>query len=214
MAEIVVFGAAGKLGTRVIAEAANRGGHQITAVVSDTPPAQQWPAVVRVTVGDAADRKSAAELAAGADVLISVVGGPDKSIYLRVAQNLVETLAAIGSGAPRVLHSGGGGSLLSADGKRYVDQPGFPKAARPDSLGQAAALDFYRTSKGAIWTYLSPPPGNFAPGERRGTYRIGTDYPVFDAIGGFGISYEDYAVALVDEIENSRFVNTRFTVGY
>ena len=65
-----------------------------------------------------------------------------------------------------------------------------------------------------MWTYMSPPPGNFAPGERRGTYRTGRDHPVVDVTGGFGISYEDYALALLDEIENRSFLNMRFTVGY
>ncbi len=214
MAKIVVFGAAGKLGSRVVAEAANRSRHQITAVVRDTPSDHMWPDAIRAAVGDPADDASAAELAIEADALICVVGGHDKSIYLRAARNLVSTVAGMGVAAPRILHSGGGGSLLDADGNRYVDKPGFPVAALPDSLGQSAALDYYRTRKDATWTYMSPPPNNFAPGERRGTYRTGRDHPVVDATGGFGISYEDYAVALIDEIENGRFLNMRFTVGY
>jgi hypothetical protein len=214
MVKIVVFGATGKLGSRVVAEAANRSRHQITAVVRDMPSDHMWSDGIRVTVGDAADHASVAELAVDADALICVVGGPDKSIYLRAAQNLVATVAGMGVAAPRILHSGGGRSLLDADGNRYVDKPGFPEAALPDSLGQSAALDYYRTRKDATWTYMSPPPNNFAPGERRATYRTGHDYPVFDSTDGFGISYEDYAMALVDEIENGRFLNMRFTVGY
>lgn len=106
------------------------------------------------------------------------------------------------------------GSLLNADGIRFVDAPGFPGEFRAEVLGQAAALDFYRASAGVRWTYLSPPPGNFAPGERLGHYRTGAEHPVTDDQGHYGISYEDYSIALIDEIENPAHLNMRFTVGY
>ncbi len=82
------------------------------------------------------------------------------------------------------------------------------------AVGGAAALDFYRNSHGVTWTYMSPPPGRFAPGERLGHYRTGTDWPVVDREGNARISHEDYAVALVDEIESPSHLNARFTVGY
>lgn len=107
----------------------------------------------------------------------------------------------------------GGGSLLDAHGTRFVDAPGFPEALRPEMLGQAAALDYYRTISDVDWVYMSPPPGNFEPGIRTGRYCIGGDHPVVDAKGRFGISYEDYAVALVDEIDHPRHHRERFTVG-
>jgi uncharacterized protein len=80
--------------------------------------------------------------------------------------------------------------------------------------GQAAALEVYGASTDVRWTYVSPPPGHFAPGERTGKYRTGLDHPVVASDGSMRLSYEDYAVAIVDEIEHPRFIGKRFTVGY
>ena len=104
--------------------------------------------------------------------------------------------------------------MLNAEGVRLVDTPDFPNHLRDEVLGQAAALDFYRTSRGVTWTYMSPPPGSFSPGERLGHYRTGTEWPVVDENGVAKISYEDYAMAIIDEIESPSFLNARFTVGY
>ena len=108
-------------------------------------------------------------------------------------------MASLGTEGPRIIHSGASGSLLNAGNIRFVDTPDFAtgplpaaeptvKEFRDEALGQAAALDYYRTTQGVTWTYLSPPPGNFAPGVRRGTYRTGTEHPVLDEHGNFGIS--------------------------
>jgi putative NADH-flavin reductase len=111
---------------------------------------------------------------------------------------------------------GGGSSLLAADDKRFLDSPDFPAAWRENATGQADALDFYRTlaPSSLNWSYISPPPIHFAPGERTGRYRTGEDHPVVGERGESRISYEDLAVAVVDEIERPRFVRKRFTVGY
>jgi putative NADH-flavin reductase len=146
--------------------------------------------------------------------MVSAVGGSDKSVYLDTARTLVESLAPLGETAPRIVHSGGGATLLDAEGVRFADKPGFPPELLDEVLGQAAALDYYRASTGVTWTYLSPPPGDFAPGERLGHYRIGDEHPVTRPDGTFGISYEDYAIALIDEIETPAHLNARFTVGY
>jgi hypothetical protein len=86
----------------------------------------------------------------------------------------------------------------------------------PIGAGQADALDFYRSlpPSSLDWSYVSPPPIHFAPGERRGQYRTGEDQPVVDEPGESRISYEDFAMAIVDEIERPRFSRKRFTVGY
>ena len=85
---------------------------------------------------------------------------------------------------------------------------------RDDALGQAAALDFYRASQGATWTYLSPPPGPFLDGPRTTDYRTGIEHPVVTGSGQSSISVGDFAYALVDEIDIPRHLNARFTVGY
>lgn len=184
MAFVVVFGAGGRLGRRVSAEAADRG-HCVIGVVhheaipcsaresrrsrgasSISPPSGAWP-----------NRPTCSS-------------PPSVARQVRVPR--------------RGAHPGG----CSPGGGRT----GPPD--RPEALGQAAALDHYRTTSGVDWVYLSPPPGNFEPGDRTGPYRVGDDHPVVDAQGRFGISYEDYAVALVDEIDHPRYHRQRFTVGY
>lgn len=211
-AGVVVFGSAGRLGRTVVAEAASRG-HQVVGVVHQGAPASIPDGVVMVE-GDATDADLVLCLAEPTDVLVSTVGGPDKTLYLQVARTFVSVARQLGERAPRIIHSGGGGSLLDPQGARFVDAPGFAEQLRPEVLGQAAALDYYRTTTDVEWTYMSPPPGNFQPGPRTGRYRVGRDQPVTDAAGGSAISYEDYAVALVDEIEHPRHLRQRFTVGY
>ncbi len=111
---------------------------------------------------------------------------------------------------------GGGSTLLTPDGKRFIDLPQFPAEYRASALGQAEALDTYRKSNRSTvrWTYVSPPPIHFAPGQRTGKYRTGLDHPVVDDHGESSLSYEDFAIAVLDEIERPHFVNQRFTVGY
>ena len=116
--------------------------------------------------------------------------------------------------APRIIHQGGGASLLTDDGTRYYDLPEYPREFRPHAIGQIRALEAYRVTEGVTWTYLSPPPVCFSPGERTGRYRTGLDHPVVGDDGESRISYEDFAVAVIDEIEHPRHLNRRFTVGY
>ena len=213
MARIVVFGAAGKAGTRIVAEAASRG-HQVTAVARDVSKLGALPPGVRASSGDVTDRGVVDSLAEEADAIVVAVGLPDEESYLRAVETVTQAASALGEQGPYILHMGGGASLLDADGVRHFDSPHFPPQFRPLAAGQVAALDAYRASTGAAWTYLSPPPVHFAPGERTGTYRTGLDQPVVDSSGTASISYEDYAVALVDEIERPAHRNTRFTVGY
>jgi len=215
MMNIVVFGAGGKAGRRITAEAARRG-HHVIAVAREHSQLTDLPAGVVPEVGDPTSSVSVRKLADGADAFIVAIGGTDNSVWKRAAQTLTETLREMPGTVPRILHMGGGATLLTADGARFLDLPGFPEAFRGPAEGQAAALDFYRqlADPKVSWTYVSPPPVNFAPGPRTGRYRFGKDHPVVDRQGESTISYEDYAVAMIDEVEQRRFVNTRFTVGY
>jgi putative NADH-flavin reductase len=175
---------------------------------NDLPPG------VRAASGKATSPAWLREQAAAADVLVFSIGGPDKSVCARAARAAVEVLAPLGAAGPRVIHMGGGGSLLNAQGVRFADTPGLPPALVEEMKGQAAALELYRASTDVRWTYVSPPPGHFAPGERTGRYRTELDHPVVASDGSMRLSYEDYAVAIVDEVEQPRFIGKRFTVGY
>jgi hypothetical protein len=209
MTKIVIFGATGRLGSRVATEATSRG-HEVTAVVRSST---ELSTASNAVIGDSTSPEFVRDLSRDADALVSTVGGPDKTIYVRTAQTLVETLTPFGDIGPRIIHSGGAGSLLDAGGHRIVDSPTFTPSFRDEALGQSAALDYYRNSNSVTWTYISPAL-NFAPGERLGHYRTGDDHPVFDEHGLSSISFEDYAIALIDEIERPSHLDTRFTVGY
>ncbi|WP_217575769.1 NAD(P)-dependent oxidoreductase [Streptomyces sp. GbtcB7] len=213
MSRVVVFGAAGKAGSRIVTEAASRG-HQVIAVAREGRSLGDLPRGASTVVADVTDQESVSVLAKNADVLVLAVGGPDQKVYTDAVAAVTQAVAALGPDGPRIIHMGGGASLLNEHGVRFYDTDSFPAEYRPYAAGQIAALDSYQGSSGVTWTYLSPPPLHFAPGQRTGTYRTGLDQPVVGADGQARISYEDFAMALVDEIEQPKHLNHRFTVGY
>ncbi|MFD0783291.1 NAD(P)-dependent oxidoreductase [Micromonospora azadirachtae] len=213
MSSIVVFGAGGTAGSRVTAEAVGRG-HRVTAAVRRPEAVSYLPAGVQVVTGDATSERSVRELAPEADVLLVAIGGGERELWLDAARALVTTLRGLPD-APRIIHLGGGSTLLTPRGTRYLDEPDFPEEYRDSAQGQADALDYYRSqADGVTWTYVSPPPLEFHPGERTGHYRTGTEEPVTDDQGRSVLTYEDLAVAIVDEIEQPRHENMRFSVAY
>jgi uncharacterized protein len=114
----------------------------------------------------------------------------------------------------RVLFVGGAGSLEVAPGRQLVDQPGFPGAYKAEALEGREALEVWRTEGGGLdWTFLSPA-AEIGPGERTGSYRTTGDQLLSDAAGRSFISFEDYAVAVLDELEHPRQVGRRFGVAY
>jgi len=198
---IAIYGATGMIGSRVAAEAQTRG-HEVTAI---TRSGGALPAGIRTVQGDAGDTELTKHLAGEADVVVSAIGpsrtGGDRREYLDRLRNLAETL-----GDARLLVVGGAGSLLVAGG-RLLDQPDFPEIYHPEALIGAEALEYVRGLDDTVdWTFISPAPV-IQPGERTGAYELGTDSPV-----GQSISAEDYAVALLDEVEKPAHRRQRFTV--
>jgi uncharacterized protein len=204
---IALFGATGMIGSRVLAEAQGRG-HRVTAVVRDAARAPED--ADGHAVADVTDAPQVAAAVAGHDAVISAVGGG--GVVVAAAPALLDGLAR--AGVTRLLVVGGAGSLLNAEGVRLIDRPEFPEAWRPAASAQVTALACYRASGGPVaWSYLSPA-DVIEPGERTGAYVLGEDHAVFDAAGESRISAEDYAVALVDELEEPVHAGRRFTVGY
>jgi putative NADH-flavin reductase len=198
---VAVYGATGMIGSRVLAEALDRG-HEVTGI---TRSGGDLPAGARAVQGDAGDAALAKRIAGDVDVVVSAIGpsrtGGDRREFLASLRTLAETV-----GDARLLVVGGAGSLL-VDGTRLVDSADFPERIRPEALIGAEALDYVRGLGEAVdWTYLSPAP-RIQPGVRTGAYRLGTDSPAGEAV-----SAEDYAVALVDEIEKPAHRRGRFTV--
>ena len=202
--KIAVAGASGRAGSRITAELAGRG-HQVTGIARNPDKILAHPNVTAVK-GDANDRAELARLWAGHDVAIS-------SIHFSASD--AETLigAAKDSGVSRYLVVGGAGSLEVAPGVRLVTTPGFPAAYKAEAEKGAAFLDRLRQEKELDWTFLSPS-AMIDFGSRTGKFRLGTDQLLVDAEGKSFISFEDFAVAMADEIERPAHQRARFTVGY
>ena len=113
----------------------------------------------------------------------------------------------------RYLVVGGAGSLEVAPGVKLIDTPEFPEAYKAEAGRGGAFLAYLRGVEDLDWTFLSPS-ALFFVGDRKGHFRLGTDQLLVDGEGNSSISYADYAIALVDEIEAPRHVRQRFTVGY
>ncbi|MEO6079188.1 MAG: NAD(P)H-binding protein [Steroidobacteraceae bacterium] len=212
---IVVYGGSGNIGSRIVNEAAARG-HMVT-VVDKNPKPELAPKGVKIVTGDVFDKQDILKNIAGADALVSSVvvrPAPTVDFALRVVQSEVEALRAqTGPKKTRLLVVGGASSLLNAEGKRIRDT----RPARPpdgEASSSVDSLDWLRAEvKDVAWTFFSPG-GNISAGTRTGKFRLGTDQILVDAQGKSAISMEDYAVAMVDEIEKSQFINKRFTAGY
>jgi uncharacterized protein len=202
--KIAVAGASGRAGSRITAELARRG-HSVTGIARN-PDKIERLANVTAVAGDANDRAALAKLWAGHDAAVS-------SIHFSASD--IETLigAAKDSGVPRYLVVGGAGSLEVAPGIRLVTTPNFPAQYKAEAEKGADFLDRLRQEKGLNWTFLSPP-ALIDFGTRTGKFRLGTDQLLVDASGKSSISFEDFAVALVDEIERPAHIRSRFTVGY
>lgn len=210
--KVVLYGATGMIGSRILKELLARG-HAVTAVVRD-PSKLQPQDHLKVEKGDVTDADAMAKLAWGAEVIVSSFGPPQDPA--KMGQLLDATRALISgtrrAGSPRLIVVGGAGSLEVAPGLQIVDAPTFPEAYKPIALAHRDA--FYELRKCDLnWTYFSPAM-MIQPGERTGKFRLGLDALVSDDKGNSSISAEDYAMALVDEVEQARHARQRFTIGY
>lgn len=203
VAKIALIGASGNAGSRILKELSDRG-HQVTAIARNPEKIAALPRVVAVR-GDASDRNGLAALLTGHDAVIS-------SIHFTASDPDVLIAAVRTAGVGRYLVVGGAGSLEVAPGQRLIDQPDFPEAYKAEASKGAAFLDRLKTVDDLDWTFLSPS-AMFVPGERTGRFRLGGDQ-LLSSPAGSSISFEDYAVALVDEIEKPAHIRRRFTVGY
>ncbi|MDB5310153.1 MAG: 3 beta-hydroxysteroid dehydrogenase/Delta 5--_4-isomerase [Gemmataceae bacterium] len=210
--KILLVGGSGTIGQRVLAEAVKRG-HAVTSVTRDPSRVPSQGGVTAVK-GDALDPKSLADAASGHDAVVSAYspGGQDPSRMVDAARAQIAGLKQ--AGVKRLIVVGGAGSLEVAPGVQVVDTPEFPAAWKDIALAHRDALEVYRKEGGALeWTYFSPP-ALIEPGERTGTFRVGSDQLLVDAAGQSRISAEDYAIALLDEVETPKHVRKRFTAAY
>src|SRR5580693_7696260 len=202
--KIALIGATGNVGTRLISELRRRK-HQVTAIARHPETLGRQDGVNPVA-GDVQDEKALVAVLAGHDAVIHSV----KFLSTDPAKVITATKAAK---VPRLLVVGGAGSLEVAPGLTLVNSPEFPTEYKPETLAGVKFLDVLREEKELDWTFLSPS-YLFAPGERTGKFRLGKDELLVAADGQSHISTEDFAIALVDELEQPKQSRQRFTVGY
>ena len=212
--KIALIGCTGAIGQRILSEALSRG-HHVTVITRNPSHVNQHHENLRAVKGDILDPESIAEATSGHEVVISAYGPPEgKRGQLVEATRSLLTGMKQALGVKRLITVGGAGTLEVAPGVQLLDTLFIPKAWRPSAIAHREAKHIIQDSDlGLDWTILSPAM-SITPGIRTGKYRTGTDKLVVDEEGRSEISTEDYAVALLDEIENYRFSRQRFTVGY
>jgi hypothetical protein len=218
--DILVYGATGNIGSLVVSEALARG-HHVSAVSRDPSQIERSDPNLNAVRGDLLDRASIAALATGHDVIVVAVRGvigdkvPENALQRIAVENIVDVLRELDA-APRLIHVGGAGSLLTEKGRLYADRLPrilLPKKFEAELFGQVLALEYLRGVTDVEWTYITPP-RNFTNGERSGDYRTGGDRMLEDQRGRSRISRADFAVAIVDEAESAAHRNARFSVAY
>lgn len=208
---VVLYGATGMIGSRILNELLSRG-HHVTAVTR-TPDRIPARSGVTVASGEIFDPGSVAGQVRGADAVISAYGPGQKGDPQLLESSIKALIAGLHkAGVRRLLTVGGAGSLLVAPGVDLIDSGHLPEEWRGIAIAHRDALELLRKSD-LDWTSLSPA-GFIQPGERTGKFRLGTDSLVTDEQGNSRISAEDYAVALVDELERPQHIRQRFTLGY
>jgi uncharacterized protein len=217
--KIALIGGTGFVGSRILAEALRRG-HKVTAI--ERHPHRLTPRRnLGVKQADALHRERLARILAGHDAIVSAFnpkrGTPGPEIFHRhVRGHRAIIAAAKRSGVKRFIAVGGAASLKTPAGIEFIDSPEFPAAYEPFKAGIRGTRELYYLLKnelGLDWVFLSPSV-MITPGTRTGKYRVGKDHVLYDEKGASRISLEDYAVAMLDELEHPKHHRERFTVGY
>lgn len=217
MKKIAVIGATGFVGTQVVKELANRG-FLVNAIARNISKISTSESVNAIAA-DVYNINELKEVLKGNDAVISTFnpGWSNPNIYedfLKGAQSIEK--AVVESGVKRFIVVGGAGSLYIADHLQLIDTPEFPAEIKPGAEAARQYLEIIKKNENLDWTFFSPAieMHQGTAGIRKGEYRTALENPVFDENGRSILSVEDVAVALVDELENNRFVKQRFTAAY
>jgi uncharacterized protein len=211
---VALLGPTGFVGSAVLKEALDRG-HTVTAIVRNPDKLEKRLGLI-AKKGDVYDTASLAGLIQGNDALISAFnpGWKDLNLYedqVRGTKSIIE--AAKKAGIKRILWVGGASGLEVKPGVRVVDDPALPDWVRPGSLATINALDQLRNEPDLEWTFLAPS-AELKPGQRTGQFRFGENQLLVDSAGHSRISVQDFAVAMINELEHPLHLRRRFTVGY
>jgi uncharacterized protein len=210
---IVVFGASGKAGSRIVSELLSRE-YEVTAVVRDKSTYMRRERNLTIAEGNILDSGTVKQIAAGHNAVISAIGPSKPEDSVNIVEEAAKSLVAglKNQNSVRLIVLGGAGSLEVASGSLLIDAPGFPEAWKPVAKAHINALAIYKKSE-IDWTYVSPA-AMLEPGERKGKYRVGLDSLLTDAKGESRISMDDLAIAIADELEKPAHRRMRFTVAW
>jgi len=206
--KVTLIGASGNAGSRILHELESRG-HEVTAVVRNP---EKLGAGVKSRRDDLSSIDQIAKTISGADAVVSAYAPPpgDTDQLIPVTGRLIEAVRK--AGGPRLIVVGGAASLEVAPGVTLLASGHLPEAWVSIATSHAKVLELLKASD-INWTYFSPA-AFFEPGVRTGKFRLGKDSLMVDAKGESRISLEDYAIALVDELEKPAHIRSRFTIGY
>ena len=216
MANVLLIGATGFVGSAVLNELVSRG-NKVTTVVRNIEKLAKSD-LVNAVKEDVANVDAIAKLAEGKDAIISAYnpGWTNPDIETLITENYPKILeAAKKSGVERLLIVGGAGTLFCAPGLRVVDSGAIPE----EIMGGVRPLgDFYLNTlmneNDIDWVFFSPAGVFDQEGKKTGNYRLGKDDLIVDAEGNSHISVQDYADAMVNELEKPAHHKERFTIGY
>ncbi len=206
--KIGIIGASGKAGSLILKEAVSRG-HEVTGIVRDASKLKDKSIAVI--------EKNILELTSDDvkkfEVIVNAFGAPlgEEQAHVDAGHALIEALQGTNT---RAIIVGGAGSLYVDENKtvKVMDTPDFPEIVLPTAKGQGRNLEELQATTNIIWTFISPSAIFNAEGKRTGSYQSGKDHLLVNSKGESYISYADYAIAVLDEIENPKHINERFTV--
>jgi uncharacterized protein len=214
--KIAIYGGTGDVGRQILEDALARG-HTVTASARTPSKLDDLAGHERLTVveGDATHEDTVADQVAGHDAVINSVSGVKSGEQDVCARAITAMVAGMRTaGVKRLLVVGTAGTLEVGPGLQRMDAPGFPEFLLGEATAQRFALAYLREQADDLdWTYISPPI-NILPGERRGAYRIAVDELLYDDAGESRISIPDYSDALLDELEDPKWIRRRFTLAY
>ncbi len=216
MKKIVLIGASGFVGSAILKEALERG-HKVTAVVRHPEKISLVHKNLIIKQGDVSFIDTVSGVCKGSDVVISAYNpgwkNPDIAVETtRVYRTIIEGVRQ--SGVKRLLVVGGAGSLFVSPGKRLMDSGVMPEAILPAvrALADVCMVDL-KAEKVIDWVFFSPA-GDLHQGKRTGVFRLGKEDLIVNEKGESKISVQDYAVAMIDEVEKPAHHLERFTIGY
>ena len=219
-ANLVIYGASGNIGSKIVAEALQRG-HKVVGVSRKPESLTIKNANFSAVKGDVTDLNSMLNVIAGADAVIMAIRGngadnsAEEEVDNKASLVYIAAAAKLGAKTPRLLHVGNQATLYrngvqGLNSGKYQEGTAFYGRVKAHQL----VLDNYQAVPGLKWTVLSPS-GTIAPGTRTGTYRVGGDDVLTDTSGKeTGISQEDFAVAFIDEVEKPKAIGKRIAIGY